>query len=84
MLRIRLARFGAKKRPVYRVVVIERERARDGKCEEVVGVYNPLTDPPTVKLNIERIRHWMERGAQPSQRVRRLLEHQPQQQEQVA
>ena len=84
MLRIRLARFGAKKRPVYRVVVIERERRRDGRCEEVVGVYNPLTDPPTVEFNVERIRHWIDRGAQPSQRVRRLLEKQPQAQEQIA
>ena len=45
MLRIRLARFGAKKRPIYRVVVIERERARNGRFVEVVGQYNPLTDP---------------------------------------
>ena len=77
VLRIRLARFGAKKRPIYRVVVIERERARDGKVVEVVGQYNPLTDPATVGLKADRVRYWMERGAQPSERVRHLLEKQP-------
>ena len=84
MLRIRLARFGAKKKPTYRVVVTERANPRDGRFVEVVGHYNPLTDPPTVQFNAERIRHWMERGAQPSDRVRRLMEKQPQPQEQVA
>ena len=51
MLMIRLARFGAKKKPFYRVVVIEKERARNGRNLEVVGTYNPLTSPPTVLLN---------------------------------
>ena len=55
MLMIRLARFGAKKKPFYRVVVIEKERARDGRNLEVVGQYNPLTDPAKVELNHERI-----------------------------
>ena len=84
MLRIRLARFGAKKRPFYRVVVIERERARGGRPVEVVGQYNPLTDPATVKLNVDRVRYWMDKGAQPSERVRYLLEKQPGPEEQVA
>jgi small subunit ribosomal protein S16 len=77
VLRIRLARFGAKKRPIYRVVVIERERARNGRFVEVVGQYNPLTDPATVVLNADRVRYWMDKGAQPSERVRYLLEKQP-------
>ena len=55
MLMIRLARFGAKKKPFYRVVVIEKERARDSRNLEVVGQYNPLTTPAQVKLNHERI-----------------------------
>ena len=55
MLMIRLARFGAKKKPFYRVVVIEKERARDSRNLEVVGHYNPLTDPAKVNLNHERI-----------------------------
>lgn len=80
---IRLARVGAKKKPSYRVVVIERERARDGRFLEIVGHYNPLSTPPGVQLNTERIRYWTERGAQLSDRVRRLLEKQ-QQPEQVA
>lgn len=80
---IRLARVGAKKKPSYRVVVIERERARNGRFLEIVGHYNPLSTPPAVQLNTERIRYWTERGAQLSDRVRRLLEKQ-QQPEQVA
>ena len=55
MLMIRLARFGAKKKPFYRIVVIEKERARNGRNLEVVGHYNPLTDPAKVDLNRERI-----------------------------
>ena len=78
MLRIRLSRTGAKKKPSYRVVVIEKERARDGKPVEAVGYYNPLTHPATVQLNRERIQYWMEKGARPSDRVRRLLKVQSQ------
>jgi len=84
VLTIRLARVGAKKKPSYRVVVIERERARDGRFLEIVGHYNPLSKPPAVKLDLERIRYWMERGAQPSERVRHLMEKQAQPQPQVA
>ncbi len=84
MLVIRLARTGAKKKPSYRVVVIERERARDGRFLEIVGQYSPLTHPPLLQLNTDRIRYWTERGAQPSETVRRLLSKQQQRQEQVA
>ena len=63
MLMIRLARFGAKKKPFYRVVVIEKERARNGRNLEVVGHYNPLTSPPQVMLKHDRVEHWTkERG----------------------
>ena len=58
MLMIRLARFGARKQPYYRVVVIEKDRARNGRSIEVVGTYNPRTNPATVDLKRERIEHW--------------------------
>jgi len=74
---IRLARFGAKKKPFYRVVVIDKERARDSKAIEVVGTYNPLTEPATVKLQHDRIAHWTKNGAQPSDTVARLLKNNP-------
>jgi small subunit ribosomal protein S16 len=74
---IRLARFGAKKKPFYRVVVIEKERARDSKAIEVVGQYNPLTEPATVKLEHDRITHWTKNGAQLSDTVARLLKNNP-------
>lgn len=77
MLCIRLARFGTKKKPVYRVVVIEKERARDSKAVEVVGNYNPLTTPATVNLKHDRIQHWMKNGAQPSDTVARLMKANP-------
>jgi small subunit ribosomal protein S16 len=74
---IRLARFGAKKKPFYRVVVIEKERARNGRNLEVVGHYNPRTTPPAVQLNHERIDHWTRNGAHLSDTVRRLVEKNP-------
>ena len=74
MLMIRLARFGAKKKPFYRVVVIEKERARNGRSLEVVGHYNPLTTPPQVVLQRERLDHWTKSGAQMSDTVKRLVE----------
>jgi len=77
MLMIRLARFGAKKKPFYRVVVIEKERARDSRNIEVVGHYNPLTTPATVKLEHERIEHWRKNGAQLSETVARILKNNP-------
>jgi len=77
MLMIRLARFGAKKKPFYRVVVIEKERARNGRNIEVVGHYNPLTDPPAVLLKHDRIDYWTKSGAQLSDRVKLLVEKNP-------
>lgn len=73
MLRIRLTRMGAKKKPYYRVVVTEKRQARDGRFMEIVGHYNPRTDPPSIEFNMERVQHWMERGAQPSETVSSLL-----------
>ena len=77
MLMIRLARFGAKKKPFYRVVVIEKERARNGRNLEVVGHYNPLTSPPQVMLKHERVQQWLKNGAQLSDTVKRLVEKNP-------
>jgi small subunit ribosomal protein S16 len=74
---IRLARFGAKKKPTYRVVVIDKERARDSRSVEVVGFYNPISQPHVVNLKHERIEYWMKNGAQPSGTVSRLLKNNP-------
>lgn len=73
MLMIRLSRRGARKQPYYRVVVIEKERARDGRSVEVVGTYNPRTNPASVELKRERIDYWVSKGAQLSDRVRKLV-----------
>jgi small subunit ribosomal protein S16 len=75
-LRIRLARGGAKKRPYYRIVVADSRTPRDGRFIERVGSYNPMVPkdhPDRVKLNEERIKHWLGHGAQPSDRVARFL-----------
>jgi small subunit ribosomal protein S16 len=68
-----MARFGAKKKPSYRVVVIEKDKARNGRSVEVVGFYNPVTKPATVQLKHDRIAHWLKVGAKPSDTVARLL-----------
>ncbi len=73
MLSIRLSRIGKKKKPYYRVVVIERTRPRDGRFVEIVGTYDPLKKPAEIKLDADRIKHWLGRGAQPSDTVRSFL-----------
>ena len=73
MLMIRLARMGARKQPYYRVVVIEKERARNGRSLEIVGTYNPRTTPASVDLKRERIEHWLSKGAKLSETVSRLF-----------
>jgi len=77
MLMIRLARFGGKKKPTYRVVVIEKERARNSRSVEVVGLYDPIAKPAAVKLEHDRIEHWMKNGARPSDTVARLIRTNP-------
>ena len=77
MLMIRLARFGAKKKPTYRVVVIDKERARNSSNVEVLGHYNPLASPKVVVVNHERFDYWVKCGAQPSTTVARLLKAHP-------
>ncbi len=65
-VKIRLSRFGAKKQPTYRVVVMEERSKRDGRLVEKIGQYNPRTEPPTVVLNEERVRYWLGVGARPT------------------
>ncbi len=77
MLAIRLARFGAKKKPTYRVVVIDKERARNSRSVEVVGHYNPIAKPAEIHLEHDRIQYWMKNGAQPSDTVTRLMKTKP-------
>ena len=85
MLMIRLARVGARKQPHYRVVVIEKDRARNGRSVEVVGTYNPRTNPASVDLKRDRIDYWTGKGAQLSERVGKLLaKYQPAESEPVA
>jgi len=73
MLCIRLARTGAKKKPRYRVVVIEKERARNGRSVEVVGHYNPMAKRAGLVLDQERVQYWISKGAQPSSTISRLM-----------
>ena len=73
MLMIRLARVGARKQPQYRIVVIEKDRARNGRSIEVVGTYNPRTNPATVNLKRDRIDYWRSKGAQFSEIVAKLV-----------
>ena len=72
MVVIRLARFGRKKRPFYRIVVTDSRRRRDSGWIEILGYYNPLTDPATVKLDEERLNYWLGTGAKMSERVKKL------------
>lgn len=74
---IRLARFGARKQPYYRIVVIEKDRARNGRSIEVVGTYNPRTNPASVDLKHDRIAYWTGVGAQLSKIVAKLVAKNP-------
>lgn len=74
MVRIRLCRTGAKKQPHYRVVVADQRSPRDGRFLEIIGHYNPRTEPATVVIDEERALHWLGMGAQPSDPVRRMLD----------
>jgi small subunit ribosomal protein S16 len=75
-VRIRLKRMGAKKRPFYRVIVADARAPRDGRFIDTLGTYNPLTNPADVKLDSEKVRLWLSRGAQPSDPVRNILARQ--------
>ena len=70
---MRLTRVGSKKNPIYRVVVADSRSPRDGKFIEIVGRYNPQTDPSTIELDEAKVRDWLGKGAQPSPAVSKLL-----------
>ncbi len=74
--KIRLARVGSKKNPIYRVVVADSRSPRDGRFIEIVGRYNPQTDPSTIDLDEAKIKDWVAKGAQPTDSVRRLMKAQ--------
>jgi small subunit ribosomal protein S16 len=73
VLKIRLRRTGARKKPSYRIVVAESTAPRDGKYVEIIGTYDPLTEPATIKINGDRAKHWIGVGAQPTERVVKLM-----------
>ncbi|MBI3404957.1 MAG: 30S ribosomal protein S16 [Acidobacteria bacterium] len=73
MLRIRLSRVGKKKMPSYRVVVMDKRLPRNGRFVEIVGTYDPLKKPAAIKLDADRIKYWLGKGAQPSDTVRSFI-----------
>jgi small subunit ribosomal protein S16 len=73
VVKLRLRRMGAKKRPSYRIVAAESRSPRDGAFIETVGFYDPIPDPATVNVNLDRARHWLSVGAQPTDTVRSLF-----------
>jgi len=73
MVKIRLRRVGSKKKPSYRLVVVDARAPRDGAFINIIGYYNPLTDPETVVIDEDKARHWLEQGAQPTDTAARLL-----------
>ena len=75
MVKIRLRRMGAKKAPFYRIVVADSRSPRDGRCIEEIGTYNPLNEPATVTVDVEKAQTWIKNGAQPTDTVRGLLKN---------
>ena len=73
MVTMRLTRIGSKKRPYYRIVVIDKRRARNGRFLEVLGQYNPIASPAQMEINSERAQYWLSKGAQPSETVQSIL-----------
>jgi len=74
LVKIRLRRMGAKKRPFYRLVVADARSPRDGRFIEQLGIYDPLTEPATIKIDAEKVNRWLAQGAQPSDAARSLLQ----------
>ncbi len=72
-VRMRLTRIGSKKNPIYRVVVADSRSPRDGRFIEIVGRYNPQTDPSTIELDEAKVKDWLSKGAQPSDPVAKLI-----------
>ncbi|NOX20327.1 MAG: 30S ribosomal protein S16 [Nitrospirae bacterium] len=74
MVKIRLTRMGARNRPFYRVVVADSRARRDGPFIEIIGYYDPKKEPSEIKIDPEKVKYWLERGAQPTDSVKRLLQ----------
>jgi small subunit ribosomal protein S16 len=74
LVKIRLTRLGAHKRPFYRIIVADSKARRDGPFIEILGTYNPLVEPSKIEVDLERAKHWIGQGAQPSDTVKRLLQ----------
>lgn len=74
MVKIRLTRLGSHKRPFYRIIVADSRARRDGPFVEIIGTYDPKTEPSDIKVNVDRAKHWISCGAQPTDRVRKLLQ----------
>jgi len=72
-MKLRLTRIGSKKRPFYRIVALDSATRRDGRALDYLGHYNPMVEPPEIVVNAEKVAHWIERGAQPSDTVAALL-----------
>ncbi len=75
-VKIRLRRMGAKKSPFYRVVVADSRSPRDGKCIEEIGYFNPMVEPADIKLDMEKVEKWIKNGAQPTERVKSIINSQ--------
>ena len=73
-MKLRLTRMGSKKRPFYRIVAMDSQTRRDGRALEYLGYYNPMVDPAEIKVDSEKVRSWIERGAKPTDTVRALLQ----------
>lgn len=73
MVKIRLKRMGAKKKPFYRIVVADARTPRDGKAIDELGFYNPMVEPTEIRLDVERAKEWLKNGAQPTDKVRAIL-----------
>ncbi len=74
MVKIRLTRMGAHKRPFYRIIVCDSRNRRDGRCIEIIGNYNPLKEPSEININVEKAQKWIGNGAQPTDTVKKLLQ----------
>ena len=73
MIALRLMRLGTKKKPYYRIIAIDSRKPRESKAKEILGYYNPLTEPPDIKVDLERANYWLGKGAQASKTVQSLL-----------
>jgi len=74
LVKIRLSRLGAHKKPFYRIVVADSRARRDGPFIEILGTYNPMKEPSEIKLNGEKVKHWLQRGAQPTDKAKKLIQ----------